>query len=916
MQTASNSRRLFTLLYAFSWLILFQFSSSKISAQDVPVKRAPVKIAFLANRGEVEGKQRWQPTADYLTANIPGYAFEAVPLSFDDIFSAVEHHEVDFVVANSGIYVRMEVEYGVARIATLKNLRSGAVCKTFAGVIFALARRTDIQGISDLKGKTFMAVDEDSLGGWQMAWRELKAEGVDPYHDLTRLEFGGTHDAVIHAVRDGKIDAGTVRTDLFERISAEGKIDLNSFRILNPQPKTPDFPFLRSTRLYPEWPFSKLKHTSDELSQQVAIALLKMPADSHAAKASECVGWTVPLDYTEVHHCLQEVGAPPYLDYGKVTAKQVFRQYRFWFVCGVVALIMLIAAVVYVSRLNRNLTRLRASLETELTERKRIEVSLQQAHVELESRVEARTADLAQANRGLIREIEVRKRAEEDRARSGAVLEATTDIVGMADATQRTIYLNRAARKLLGFNLNEDISNRRIADFHPEWARKLIQGIAIPTVLRDGVWMGESAFLSAEGQEIPVSQILIAHRDTAGNVEYFSTIARDIRERVKLEEQLRYSQKMEAVGQLAGGVAHDFNNLLSVILGCAEMMESRTELGATAKQDLEIVKQAVQRGSNMTRQLLAFSRRLPVIPRILDLNGVIRSLEPVLRRAMGEDYRFETRLAPGLKTVRADQSQLEQVLLNLCINARDAMKPGGKLEILTANVHWPTITPELPEGLSAGTYVNLSVIDTGSGIDPAIRSRIFEPFFTTKEKGKGTGLGLSTVYGIVKQCGGAITVQSELDQGSTFNIYFPGLDQPVESAETVPTIASKPASATILLAEDEEPVRNVLARFLNAKGFNVLEAEDGLAAVRIAEEYQNQIDLLITDMVMPGMQGHELARQMTSLRPDIKIIFISGYMPAQEMRDEMVRTGAPFIQKPFTPSLLVEKVRELMKLAK
>jgi len=262
--------------------LLFAFC---ISAAD-----APIRIGVLANRGGEEALRRWQPTADYLNLYVQGTTFVIVPLDFDEVFSTVERGDVDFVIANSGNYVEMEVRFGVSRIVTLKNLRNGVVCKYFGGVIFTRADRTDIQSIKDLSGKTFLAVDERSLGGWQMAWREIKEEGLDPYKDFASLKFGGTHDPVVYAVRDGKVDAGTVRTDLFERVASEGKIDLSQFRILNPKPKTPEFPFLRSTRLYPEWPMAKLRHTSDEVAQRVASALLNMPADSAAAKACESAG--------------------------------------------------------------------------------------------------------------------------------------------------------------------------------------------------------------------------------------------------------------------------------------------------------------------------------------------------------------------------------------------------------------------------------------------------------------------------------------------------------------------------------------------------------------------------------------------------------------------------------------------------
>lgn len=313
-----------------------------------------VKVGVLAKRGPEICIEMWKPLVQHLTSEISGFSFEVIPLDFEEVYPAVERGEVDFVLTNSSFYVGMEVKYGAERIATLKNLREGGAYTIFGGVIFCLADRTGIKDISDLKGKSFMAVDETSLGGWHMAWRELKTEGIDPYRDLTNLQFGGTHDAVVYAVRDGKVDAGTVRTDTLERMAAEGKIDLETFHIINQQ-ETEGFPFIHSTRLYPEWPFAKVKHTSAELALKVAIALLSMSPDSPAAKAGKFVGWTTPLNYQPVHECLKELRISPYTEFGKVTLADAIKQYLYWIIVIGVLLIFMIAASLRVLRLNRHL---------------------------------------------------------------------------------------------------------------------------------------------------------------------------------------------------------------------------------------------------------------------------------------------------------------------------------------------------------------------------------------------------------------------------------------------------------------------------------------------------------------------------------------------------------------------------------
>ena len=335
----------------------------------------PVKIGVLAKRGPKICIDMWEPTAQYLTSEIPGYSFEVVPLDFKEVCPAVEHGVVDFVLANSSFYVEMEVKYGTERFATLNNLRDGGVYNIFGGVIFCLGDRTDIQYITDLNGKNFMAVHETSFGGWHMAWREIKAEGIDPYRDFTSLQFGGTHDAVVYAVRDRKVDAGTIRTDTLERMAAEGKIDMATFHIIHQQ-EMEGFPYMHSTRLYPEWPFAKVKHTSDELAQKVAITLLSMPPDSPAAKAGKCAGWTTPLNYQRVHECVMELRLSPYTEFGKVTLADVIKNYLYWIIVIGLLLILMIAASLCVLYLNRRLRQSQSALEKELSKRKRVEEEL------------------------------------------------------------------------------------------------------------------------------------------------------------------------------------------------------------------------------------------------------------------------------------------------------------------------------------------------------------------------------------------------------------------------------------------------------------------------------------------------------------------------------------------------------------
>jgi len=316
-----------------------------------------VGIGVLAKRGRQRCQQKWELTADYLGNRIPGYAFKIVPLNFEEIYSAAERKQVEFILANSSFYVGLERLYGANRLVTLRNVRLGNVYTVFGGVIFCRADRNDIQRSDDLVGKTFMAVEETSFGGWQMAWRELKHQGIDPLHDFADLRFAGTHDAVVHAVLDAKVDAGTVRTDTLERMAQEGKINLDDVRVIDECSADDGFALRRSTRLYPEWPLATLPHTSDQLAVQVAVALMNMPRDCPAAKAARCAGWTVPLNYQPVHECLRELHIGPYKDFGKVTVGAVFRQHWPWVLAGLVVLVAIVLVAVYVLQLNRRLTR-------------------------------------------------------------------------------------------------------------------------------------------------------------------------------------------------------------------------------------------------------------------------------------------------------------------------------------------------------------------------------------------------------------------------------------------------------------------------------------------------------------------------------------------------------------------------------
>jgi PAS domain S-box-containing protein len=423
----------------------------------------------------------------------------------------------------------------------------------------------------------------------------------------------------------------------------------------------------------------------------------------------------------------------------------------------------------------------------------------------------------------------------------------------------------------------------------------------------------EAQVYRKDGSIIWISEHARAVRDGSGELLYYEGTVQDITNRKKLEEQLRQSQKMDAIGRLAGGIAHDFNNMLAIIIGYSQLLLDRCPQDNPMRRYLEEISNAGDRAAGLTRQLLTFSRKQVLAPRVLDLNDVVASTEKMLRRLIGEDVELVTISDSSLGQVKADPGQLEQVILNLAVNARDAMPQGGRLTIETRNVELRETYTRHQAGLQPGAYVLLAVRDTGCGMDAELQSHVFEPFFTTKEQGQGTGLGLAMVYGIVQQSGGHIAVCSEPGRGATFKIYLPRIEE-AEPAFVPPAApaATLPGWETVLLVEDEPLVRGLVRQLLQESGYTVLEASQGEDALRICRQAEGPIHLLITDVVMPGMSGRELAERMAPLRPETKVLFMSGYTDDAIVRHGVLAAEAAFLQKPFTPAGLTRKVREVL----
>ncbi|HEU5098872.1 MAG TPA: response regulator, partial [Roseiflexaceae bacterium] len=390
-------------------------------------------------------------------------------------------------------------------------------------------------------------------------------------------------------------------------------------------------------------------------------------------------------------------------------------------------------------------------------------------------------------------------------------------------------------------------------------------------------------------------------------------VSRDIAERKRLEAQLLQAQKMETVGRLAGGIAHDFNNLLTAITGYAELAIEDLPTDSPARGDIQELRKAADRATVLTRQLLTFARKQRLEPRIVDLNQLLWDMSELIRRLIGEHIELVTLTEPDLGRVQADRSQLEQVVVNLVVNARDAMPEGGRLAIQTANVTFDATYTDGHIDVVAGRYVLLTVSDTGVGMDVTVREHLFEPFFTTKAPGKGTGLGLATCYGIIKQHGGYILAYSEISRGTLMKVYLPRVDAPPDRLPNADIRAHPRGDETILLVEDEPAVRDLAARVLREQGYQVLEAGDGYEALRIVEQQQDtRIDLLLTDVVMPRMGGVALAQRLISQRPGIPVLFTSGYTEDTMLYAGQLAAGTHFLHKPFSPATLAQKVRAIL----
>jgi two-component system, cell cycle sensor histidine kinase and response regulator CckA len=500
----------------------------------------------------------------------------------------------------------------------------------------------------------------------------------------------------------------------------------------------------------------------------------------------------------------------------------------------------------------------------------------------------------AQLLESLRSELSERQKAEAATKSFVALVQRSREFIAMASFDGRILFVNDAGRELIGLALDADLSDIPLSAFHTE------DGMKRAAILREvGHWEGEGQLRHFEtGELIPTQVSSLILRGLDGSALCFATVQRDLRETKNLEERLRQAQKMEAIGQLAGGVAHDFNNLLSVILSYSFLLE---------------IHKAGERAATLTQQLLAFSRKQLLEPRVVDLNQTLRGLHEMLRRLLGEHIEVRLQLDARLGQLLVDPTQIEQVVMNLAVNARDAMPGGGVLTVSTTNVELDPIRAQA-RGLSPGPHVMLSVLDNGMGMDEATVGRIFEPFFTTKPKGEGTGLGLATVFGIVQQSRGHVMVTSTLGRGTLFDVYFPRVDGvavPVEAAARA-SVDEQRGTEAILVVEDDAQVRTLIVSVLRQAGYWVLEAADAEDALAQSAQLRRRLDLLLTDVVMPRASGRDLAERLAKRSSETKVLFVSGYAEESLGRHGVLEHGIALLKKPIMPGALLRRVREIL----
>ncbi len=886
---ASSRNKVFIIITNCLLVICFSFHLPGLAASQVDQpEMVEVKIGVLAKRGTAFCKKQWSPTITYLNAQIPGYSFTLVPLGFEEILPAVNHQEIDFILSNSAIFAGLEVVYGASCVATMVNLLRHQEVNAFGGVIFYKAGRKDIRFLDDLKGKTFMAVNQRSFGGWLTALRELKTHGIDPDKAFRTLQFAGTHDAVVNAVLAGKVDAGTVRTDTLERMAYENKISLSDIEVL-PFDHDSDlhfhadliehtvyekFPNLRSTHLYPEWPFAKLNHTHLDLAKEVAMALYAMPPTSEAAQTANVAGWTIPQQYQSVRECLQDLQVWPYEDLGKIYFADILKKYWLLLLTLTLAFIAAIFTTLYVSRINRALTLSKQRLK--------------------------RSYDKQEAS-------------------FDKILEESINELYIFDATTFSfLRVNQGAQRNLGYS-SQELNQITTVDIKPEFNREAYLEKMQPLISgQEKFLVFETVHQRKDGTTYPVEihlQPTTYHGDKVYVAMSLDITERKIAESEKktLEENLIQAQKMEAIGLMAGGVAHDLNNILSGIVGYPELILLDLPADHTLRKPIEAIQDSGSRAAAVVADLLTVARGASSTRELQDLNSLAQEYlnSPEYKKliSLHQQITCQQKLTAAHPSILCSSVHVKKCLMNLVINASEAVDAGGMIIISTKN---QTITNDEATRyhIEPGEYVVLNVSDNGHGIKCIDLERIFEPFYTKKVLGRsGTGLGLSIVWNTMRDHNGVVLVESGV-QGTSFQLFFP-MSNKKKITKTDVTEEITGNGEHILLVDDEPHLRDIGCKILEILGYVVDSVSSGELAVEFVQK--TRVDLIVLDMLMePGINGRHTYEKIKMIYPDQKAIIVSGFSESNDVKQALLLGVDSFVKKPYTMNQLGQAVKKVL----
>ena len=726
-----KAKEIFAVIIASIGLII---SSNAVSGE-------VIKIGLRANRGAELAIKRWQPTADYLSEAIPDHTFILVPFEINSLLNqAVSRSEFDFVFTNPASYVEHKMRYGASAIATLINKREGKAYSQFGSVVLARADRNDITSFHDLKGKRFMGTDEQGFGGWRMAYRELLGKGVDPYKDFRLLSFGGgIQQNVVFAVRDGAVDAGSVRTDMLEKMANRGEIQLEAFKVLEPR-KTKGFEFYHSSRLYPEWPFAKLTHTSADLADQVAAALYKLTPESEAAKLGRYMGWSTPLDYEPVNELLKELGVGPYTETGAITWVKLTKDY--WKE-GLIALIVFSITLIisgWVTLSNRRLRRITSDLEK------------YQQH--LEEMVSERTAALHKTT-----------------VRLQTLFDTAAEFIFVIDPEDRITQANRYVFERTGYTKN-DVIGHSIKEFLTENSQNFCE-CDFPILQERGYCRSDIEFVCNDGRILQMECSATAVPDENGEIKSFLIIQHDVTERKLAEEVAKSHQRdmahvmrLGTMGEMATGLAHELNQPLTALISyCGTAASLSNSLQSPPQQLGEILELAMEqahRAGDIIRNLREFVSKDSENKETFELDRIICDTITLLKwEARKCGVKIELQLGGHAHNVTANKIQIEQVLVNLVRNSLEAFEHAKRADGMVV----------IQTRLLPNDMIEVSVADNGPGIDETMAGKIFDQFQTSKKAGMGLGLSLS--HSIIEGHGGKLWVDESHQDGALFVFELP-----------------------------------------------------------------------------------------------------------------------------------------------